>query len=520
METHIPNWLTISQALRQRAEKTPAGVALIQQERQLTWQDMDRCSDRIAWYFHQEGIRKGQRIGIWGYNSVYWILAFLALEKLGAQAVLFNPYLVEAELKELIEYIEPQAICALDAPKQLPSLNEKNGYRIFNSENVKNHMQLPTTPDERHHLETLKREVLPEDLLGILFTSGTTSRSKGVMLRQGDVVSIAFETARQMHWKEEDISCMPLPLFHCFGLSAGFLSSLGSGHCVCLVEGGHSENILRTVGRFHCTILNGVPTMFLAIMKKNLLDVFDVSSLRSGIIAGSPVSVREYLDICDAFQFDFLSMSYGQTETSPSITFSPYGDSRKKISDSVGKVLDSLECRITSLTDGRALPTGEEGEIEVRGYHVFVGYFRMEKETKEAVSGDGWLHTGDVGFLDEEGYLHVTGRKKDMIIRSGENISCAEIERAILQYCGVQEVKVLGVPSAVTQEEIAACIVPADDTRISESKLRIFLSALLTRYKIPKYILFFDGLPKTASGKIKSGALQEMLLKQLRGGKS
>ncbi len=518
--TQIPHWTTVGQALRLRAQKTPKDIALIQQERQLTWQELDRCSDRVAWYFHQEGIRKGQRIGIWGRNSVYWIIVFLALEKLGAQAVLFNPHLVETELKELIDYVEPKAICALDAPKQLPSLHGSKDYRLFNTEEVKKHMQLPTTPDERHHLECLKREVSPKDILGILFTSGSTSRPKGVLLRQGDVVSIAFETARQMHWKQEDISCMPLPLFHCFGLSAGFLSALATGHCVCLVEGSHSESVLRTVGRFHCTILNGVPTMFLAILKKGLLDIFDVSSLKSGIIAGSAVEREDYLTIRQAFQFDFLSMSYGQTETSPSITFSPYGDPPEKIADSVGKVLDSLECRITALEDGHVLPLGEEGEIEVRGYHVFPGYFRMEKETREALDESGWLKTGDLGHLDAEGYLYVSGRRKDMIIRSGENISCAEIERAIRQYPGVQEVKVLGVPSQVTQEEIAACIVCEEDKEVLEDKLRVFLSALLTRYKIPRYILFLDKLPKTANGKIKSGVLKEQLLKELKGGKS
>ncbi len=520
MQTEKANWMTVSEALRWRALQTPDHTALIQSERRLDWQDIDRCSDRIAWYFYQEGIRKGQRVGLWGFNSVHWILTFLGLQKLGARAVLFNPYLVETELKELIDYIKPDAICALDAPKQLPSLYGPKAYRLYTLADINRHMQTPTTPDERHHLEAIKREVHPEDLLGILFTSGTTSRSKGVMLRQGDVISIAFETARQMHWDENDSSGMALPLFHCFGLSAGYLSSLASGHCVCLVDGVHSTSILKTVARYQCTILNGVPTMFLAILKKGLLKAFDVSSLKSGIIAGSPVSKEDYLDICEAFRFEFLSMSYGQTETSPSITFSPYGDAPEKIADSVGKVLDSLECRITSLQEKKTLAVGETGEIEVRGYHVFAGYYQMEKETQEALEPDGWLHTGDLGFLDEEGYLHVTGRKKDMIIRCGENISCLEIEQAILQYPGIQEVKVIGVPSVVTQEEVAACIVPEEGECIEEQKLRTFLSALLTRYKIPRYILFLDSLPRTANGKIKSGALKEMLLKQLEGGKS
>lgn len=520
MQTEKPNWMTVSEALRWRAAKTPDHVALIQSEKRLNWQDIDRCSDRIAWYFYQEGIRKGQRVGLWGFNSVHWILTFLGLQKLGVQAVLFNPYLVETELKELIEYIKPAAICALDAPKQLPSLYGTKPYRLYTMTDINRHMQIPTTPDERHHLETVKREVGPEDLLGILFTSGTTSRSKGVMLRQGDVISVAFETARQMHWGESDISSMALPLFHCFGLSAGYLSSLASGHCVCLVDGVHSTSILKTVSRYQCTILNGVPTMFLAILKKNLLQIFDVSSLKSGIIAGSPVSKEDYLEICQAFQFEFLAMSYGQTETSPSITFSPYGDPPEKIAESVGRVIDSLECRIVSLQGKKSQPVEAVGEIEVRGYHVFAGYYQMEKETEAAIEPDGWLHTGDLGFLDDEGYLHVTGRKKDMIIRCGENISCMEIEQAILQYPNVKEVKVIGIPSVVTQEEVGACIVPEDGKQLDKQKLRTFLSALLTRYKIPRYILFLDELPRTANGKIKSGALKDVLLKQIEGGKS
>lgn len=513
-----PNWMTVGQALCERAAKTPDRIALIHRDCRMNWQDVDRFSDRIAWYLYRTGVRKGKRIGLWGFNSIYWILTFLALEKLGAQSVLFNPHLVETELKELTDYARPEAVCALEAPRQLPSLYEKRPYRLYTERDIRNSMQQPTTPDERHRLETIKREVQPEDMLGILFTSGTTSRAKGVMLRQGDVVSVAFAAAEKMHWEMEDISCMALPLFHCFGLSAGYLTSLATGHCVCLVDGEHSENMLETIEKHQCTIMNGVPTMFLAILKKHLLEKHDTGSLKSGIIAGSPVSAEEYLEIRRAFGFSFLAMSYGQTEASPSVTFSPWGDPPEKISRSVGKLLDSLTCRIVDIQTHSELACGQMGEIELSGYHIFPGYFELEEETKKAITPDGWLRTGDLGYLDEEGYLYVTGRRKEMVIRCGENISCKEIEQAIQQYPGVQEVKVFGVPSPVTQEEIAACIVAEGDR--DEKHLRAFLSALLARYKIPRYLLFVEELPRTANGKIKIGALKEQLLEHFEGGKS
>lgn len=512
------NWMTVNEALLQRTAKSPDRIALVHKDYRMNWQDVDRFSDRIAWYLYGQGVRKGRRIGLWGFNSVYWILTFLALQKLGAQAVLFNPHLVETELKELIDYAEPEAVCTLGAPRQLPSLHGGRPYRLYTEKDIRTAMQLPTSPEERHRLESIKRTVVPEDILGILFTSGTTSRAKGAMLRQGDVISVAFEAAEQMHWDAMDSSCMALPLFHCFGLSAGYLTSLATGHCVCLVDDQHSESMLETIEKYQCTIMNGVPTMFLAILRKHLLEKHDVSSLKSGIIAGSPVSEKEYMEISQAFGFSFLAMSYGQTEASPSVTFSPYEDPPEKIAQSVGKVLPSLSCRIVDIRDHSVLDCGKTGEIELSGYHIFPGYFRMEEATARAMTADGWLRTGDLGYLDADGYLYVTGRRKEMIIRCGENISCTEIEQAIQQYPGVHEVKVLGLPSPVTQEEIAACIVTEGDR--DEKHLRAFLSALLARYKIPRYLLFMEELPRTANGKIKIGALKEQLLKHFEGGKS
>lgn len=262
-----------------------------------------------------------------------------------------------------------------------------------------------------------------------------------------------------------------------------------------------------------CTVFNGVPTMFLAMMNSSKREKFDLSTLKGGLMAGSSILPTEYMRLCEVFGFTNLQTAFGQTESSPAITTSMKNDSIEKKAYTSGKVLDNVEIRI--YLDGKKVNDGDEGEIQTRGYHVMQGYYNMPEETKATVSEDGWLATGDLGCLDEDGYLHVTGRIKDIIVRGGENISPMEVENVISQIDGIKNVKVVGVKAAVIQEEVVACIVWKDNEKHSQKEVIEFVKNQIADYKVPKYVFDFDELPLNSSGKVLSNVLSEICYKKI-----
>lgn len=518
---------TIGYCLKERAEKTPGIIGLSYRDYSYSWREIDEISDFLAVKYLKYGIKKGTHVGIWSVNTPNWVFAYFALVKLGAIAILINTCYKETELEKILKYSDVEYIFYGNGIKDLNYKDILDKINISNLPKLKNTFPLEKNDDIKWYrrsdypsdmpVDDCKKliqalnQVNAKDTASIMFTSGTTKSQKGVLLSHYNLVNNSLSISRQMGWNEQDKICVAVRLFHCFGITAGILSAVHAGSCIHLIKYYKTCEVLNQIEKYKCTVLNGVPTMFMAIVRNSKLKDHDISSVKSGIIAGSAIHSEEYINICKILNLKYLQPSYGQTETSPCITIAALNDSIEKKAVSVGKSIDNVEVKIWNCKENRESKEGELGEILTRGYHVMKGYYKMPLETDEVIDSTGWLHTGDLGFIDKEGYLYVKGRIKEIIIRGGENISPVEIEYYIKKLPSIKEVKVIGVEAEVLQEEIVACVVPKENCEVSKAEVQAIVSKYLTAYKVPKYVLVFDQLPTTSSGKIKLGKLKKIV---------
>lgn len=528
---------TIGQLLRQTAQNHATQSALISEDYQLNWAGVYQVVQAYVRYLRAEGVAPGMHVGIWSVNSGAYVLILLALCQMGAVAIPLNPSLTDSELLKLCQYADLHYFIHGEgfAQKELPlglqtALWADNPAIHF----VAMHdLRAATRPacevsavdclsmeDNAALVHSARNPVSVFDdvdaVAVILSTSGTTGHMKGVMLSHNSLVNNSLAIAEGMRWTSKDRILVSVPFFHCFGLTACILASLHVGMSLVVMPRFRSVPCFSLIEQHRCTVLNGVPTMFLAMLNNAERQAYDLSSLRSGIIAGSLVSPRDYLRIVTMFGDDFhLQPSYGQTETSPACTLSAWDDSLEVKANSVGQVIPDVELRIVD-EQGKTLDANEIGMIQVKGYNIMKGYYGMTKEFVELFSKDGWLTTGDLGCLTDEGRLQITGRKKSLIIRGGENIAPAEIEFALEQLPGVVSVHVVGVPDPVLQDEICACLILDDTITYTDEEIRSFLKDRLAPYKIPKYILRFAYFPTTTSGKIASRDLRKLAMKRLQ----
>ncbi|MBR5336691.1 MAG: acyl--CoA ligase [Lachnospiraceae bacterium] len=497
---------TFNKLLERRVSLTPDKEAIVYNDKGYSWRDIDRLTDHASAYFIDRGVKKGCNVGLWAANSIEWVVAFAGLARIGAIPVLINTHYTVNELRRTVEYADIGLLCYSSAKGEDPPacgadlLDISAGFL----EVINDHKPGP-------ELTRMKADVEPDDTFAILFTSGTTSFAKGVMLSHNGMLKVAEDASKIMHWGESDTNCMSLPLFHCFGLSTGLLSAIACGSRMIICGGTRSQQILDTILKYGCTILNGVPTMFYALARNLQANPVKVHTLKSGFIAGAAISYEDYKALCEAIGMDKLQMSYGQTESSPSITFSDYDDDPELKAKSVGKAIPDIELAIFDIHTGEMLPTGQTGEIRIRGYNVMQGYYKMPEETAKTIDTEGWLHTGDLGSLDDEGNVYFQGRIKELIIRGGENISPREIENLIREYPGVSQVKVIGVPAPIVQEKVVACIIPQPGKTVDTEGLDVFLRHNLAKFKIPEEYLYLKDFPLNASGKIAIKELVEMV---------
>jgi fatty-acyl-CoA synthase len=342
------------------------------------------------------------------------------------------------------------------------------------------------------------------------YTSGTTGFPKGVMLTHHNIGNNGFFIGANQKFTAEDRVCLPVPLFHCFGCVLGVLAAVNHGTCMVIVEGFDPVQVMASIEQERCTALYGVPTMFIALLDHPLFPKFDFSSLRTGIMAGSNCPIHVMEQVIEKMNMSDITICYGLTEASPVMTYTRIGDELRLRVETVGRALPHIEVKVVDPETGVALPPGTQGEVCCRGYNIMKGYYNDPEATSQAIDDDGWLHSGDLGIMDEAGNLSITGRYKDMIIRGGENIYPREIEEFLYRMDDIKDIQVAAVPSEKYGEEVGAFIVLKENSKIDESDVKDFCRGRISRFKIPKYVHFLNSYPMTASGKIQKFKLSEM----------
>ncbi len=532
-ENFIPEEMTIGELFAKRVAETPNAIAVEFGDETITWAEMDLLSDWLVKRFDYFGIKSGTKCALWCGNHLQWVIVYIGLQKIGATAILVNPGYLADELYRVLSYAEIEFLFYGE------TVEDRNLNEIIDHLDLLEHPYLKqTVPIEMddavrfmidgakaltakdyERIEYLKSIPKPHDVACMLFTSGTTAVPKGVLLTHYNLVNCARATVASMHWNQTDKTCVMVPLFHCFGMTSSLLGSLVAGNTLYLMKYYRTVDALEAIQNHGCTVLNGVPSMFLAMIYNHHFEEYDLSNLKSGIIAGSAITVQDYKKICEKLQIKHLLMSYGQTETSPGVSFSEYDESIEDKADNAGFIIPELDAGIMD-TDGnlhlqveKGRFIGQEksvsGEIMIRGYLVMKGYYNRPNATAETLQEDGWLHTGDQGFFDEKGHIHVLGRMKDIIIRGGENISPGEIEECILDLPQIKQVKLVGVPHPVLQQEIAAAVVLKKGQSIEAEEIKEHVRGHLAKYKVPAYIAFLEEIPMTTSGKVAIGQLRE-----------
>jgi fatty-acyl-CoA synthase len=521
---------TIGQCLHETATTYADRPALIGGGAVWTWRQTEEQSARIAAALWGRGVRPGTHVGIWSYSTPFSAQCFYGIVRIGAVAVMLNTSWNAAEAAYALDYADVELLLAgngrpgsagcedlclevvqkgpLPKLREIISIGEGTHYPLLAG--MLDHAEIKKLCDEQREVE---QAVRPEDVSTILFTSGTTDRSRGAMLTHFGMVNNSNAMSMSLRATENDKYLMALPMFHCFSLSANLLSPLHSGAAVVFPPDRHSIDLMRTIEAEKCTLLNAVPTMLLTMINNPEREKIDISSLRAGILGGAATTAEQYLRMRKALRMRIIS-SLGQTEATAGITMADYDDDDEVNAHTVGSMLPLEEAKIISLNNGETLPAGETGELCIRGYNVMKGYYK-EEPGQPTIDGEGWLHTGDMGFFDDRGNLHLTGRRKEIIIRGGENISPAEVEGYILADSRVAEAKCIGVPDVYFGEEICACVVLNSGKQITEREIRDNLAVNLSKYKIPRYILLFDTFSKTGNGKIALSPLRAEAWKRL-----
>ncbi len=531
---------TLGQILDDTVARFPDREALVYADRNYrkSWSQFAEDVDTLARGLMALGVQKGEKVAVWATNVPYWVTLQFATAKIGAVLLTVNTNYREHELRYLLKQSECENLFLIDslrdhdyvdtlykiAPelrvqsrgdlrcRDLPYLKRvcflgAEKYRGMYS--IPEIMAMSVMVDDADYLAR-QHSLDPWDAINMQYTSGTTGFPKGVMLTHMGVGLNGYWIGRHQRFTEGDRVCLPVPLFHCFGCVLGVAACVNHGSCMVILESYNPLQVLAAVDSERCTALYGVPTMFLAELEHKLFKRFDVSSLRTGIMAGSVCPESLMRRVVDEMNMKEITICYGLTEASPVMTQSDVHDPLSLRCETVGCAMPGIEVRVADPETCEELPRGEVGEILCRGYNVMKGYYNMPEETARTISPDGWLHSGDLGIMDENGYVRITGRIKDMIIRGGENVYPREVEEFLLTMDGVLDVQVVAVPSRKYGEEVGAFIVPRPGVDLGQEDVRAFCRGKIAWYKIPRYVAVVSGFPLTASGKIQKYKLRAM----------
>jgi fatty-acyl-CoA synthase len=519
--------------------------ALVVRHQKLRWTygKLRRKVDALACGLMRLGLKAGDRIGIWSPNNAEWALTQFATAKLGLVLVNINPAYRRSELEYALTKVGCRAlitatgfkgsdylhILAELAPelancapgqlsaRKLPALEFVLRLGSGVTPGMQNFDTLLWEPgaDELAELAHVGEALQFDDPINIQFTSGTTGHPKGATLSHHNILNNGFFVGEAIRLAPGDRVCIPVPLYHCFGMVMGNLGALTHGATMVYPsEGFDPAATLAALAEERCTALYGVPTMFIAQLDHPDFTKHDLSSLRTGIMAGSPCPIEVMKRVVDRMHMPQVTIAYGMTETSPVSFQSAVDDPLERRVSTVGRVQPHCEVKILG-EDGRIVPRGQTGELCTRGYSVMLGYWDDEAKTRESIDEAGWMHTGDLATLDAAGYCNIVGRLKDMVIRGGENLYPREIEEFLYRHPKVQDVQVIGVPDPKYGEELCACVIVRAGEQLSAEELRAFCEGEIARHKIPRHIRFVEAFPMTVTGKIQKFKMREQVKAEL-----
>ena len=541
--------VTIGQFLRDAARRVPNRPAVVFREQGIrwTWKAFDDQVDRLACGLISIGISRGDRVGIWSPNRAEWLLTQFATARIGAVLVNINPAYRVAEVEFALTKVGCKALITAErfkssdylamlleiAPElavqdadhleieRLPELRNILSMGVADLQGVLGFNELMETGlvalkgGAGRALDAIGAELSAYDPINVQFTSGTTGSPKGATLTHRNIVNNSRFVAMAMELSEADALCIPVPLYHCFGMVLAVLACVSVGaNMVFPGEAFDPGSTLAAVADERCTALHGVPTMFIAELEHPQFASFDLSRLRTGIMAGSPCPIETMKQVVAKMHLQEITIAYGMTETSPISFQSSTTDPLDKRTTTVGRVQPHLEVKLVD-ESGNIVPIGATGELCTKGYSVMQGYWQDEGRTRESIV-DGWMHTGDLATLDADGYCNIVGRLKDMLIRGGENIYPREVEEFLFRHPKIQSVQVFGVPDEKSGEEVCAWIVLRQGEGVTEDEIRDFCRGQIAHYKVPKYIQFVSELPMTITGKVQKFVMREQMIKLLK----
>ena len=516
---------TIGENLRNTVAKYPQQEALVcvDQNYRATYTEFYSQTEQIAKSLIAIGLQKGDRVGIWAPNRAEWTLLQYATARVGMILVNLNPAYRENELEFVLNQAEISAVfaalCFKTSEYKVMLNNVKDNAKslkhiIIFEENWDNFLiegeEISTS--EVHQIE---QAVQFDDAVNIQYTSGTTGFPKGVTLTHHNLLNNGFFIGVRLNYTHRDRVCIPVPFYHCFGMVIGNMACTSHGACMVIPSDSFDPaKTLNAVEIEKCTSLYGVPTMFIAELELPNFDRFDLTSLRTGVMAGSPCPIEIMKKVQAKMNMKEVSICYGMTETSPVSTQTIIGTPLEKQVSTVGTVQDHLEIKIIDPQTGDILPRGIAGEFCTRGYSVMQKYWNNLEATAQVIDENNWLHTGDLATMDVDGYINITGRIKDIIIRGGENISPKEIEDFLYEHESISDVQIIGVPSIKYGEEVMAWVKVKDGITITEDELKAYCLSI-AHFKRPKYWKFVQEFPMTISGKIRKIEMREVSIKEL-----
>ena len=518
---------TIDANFRATVAAHPDREALVVRHQGVRWSytELDAEIDRLARALLASGLAVGDRVALWAPNRYEWVLAQYATARIGVIMVCINPAYRTHELEFALNQSGSVMLLAApefktsnyrqmwaDVAEQCPEIREAIFFDDPTWDALLERAEKATSDEVKERSESL----VNTDPINIQYPSGTTGLPKGATLTHRNILNNGYFVGEGCGYTEHDRVCIPVPFYHCFGMVMGNLGCTSHGSTMVIPNDAFEPvSVLEAVQDEKCTSLYGVPTMFIAELGVPEFESYDLSSLRTGIMAGSPCPVEVMKQVIERMNMDEVTIAYGMTETSPVSTQTGADDSIDQRVGSVGRVHPHVEIRVADPETGETVARGESGEFQTRGYSVMEGYWNEEEKTAQAIDAEGWMHTGDLAVMDVDGYVNITGRIKDLIIRGGENISPREIEEFLYGHPDIIDVQVVGVPDEKFGEEVCAFIQARDGASVDTDAVREFCQGKIAHYKVPRYVLSIEDFPMTVTGKIQKYLLRDAAVEQL-----